>query len=148
MHIKTNRRSLRRYQPNGEINITPFVDVVLVLLIIFMVTSPMLVSGVDVDLPSSEASPISTQDEPLSVTIDKNGVVYLLDTVVLLNELGAKVKAVIGEKKDTRVFIRGDQSSSYGRIMEVFHALRASGLRNVSLVSAVSDESTKSSKKH
>ena len=121
----------------SEINVTPFVDVMLVLLVIFMITSPMLLSGVDVDLPQTKTMPINGQDEPISVSIDKRGDIYLEELKVSLSELEQKLKAIILEKKDARIFIRGDKAVDYGKIAEVFVTIRASGLHNVSLVTEV-----------
>lgn len=122
---------------NSEINVTPFVDVMLVLLVIFMVTSPMLISGVDVDLPKTTAGPISSQDEPIAISIDKKGTIYLQEMSVALENLATKLKAVLKEKYDTRIFIRGDQNIYYGRIMEVFSVLKEAGYNNVALVTEV-----------
>lgn len=125
-------RSRRRL--NSEINVTPFVDVMLVLLVIFMVTSPMLVSGVNVDLPKTKSSPLAGQDEPLAITIDKKGNVYLQETKVNIEELPIKLEAILGEKKDTRIFVRGDQSVNYGKVVVVFSTLKEAGFSNVALV--------------
>lgn len=141
--ILNRRNSSRKYGLSSEINITPFVDVMLVLLIVFMVTSPMLVSGVDVNLPSHSASPVSGQDEPLAVTVDKKGVVYLQESAVSVSDLAVKIKAIIGEKNDIRIFIRGDCDATYGKIVEVFHNLRSAGIQNVVLVSTVSTNNSK-----
>jgi len=130
--IRSKRRSL-----NSEINVTPFVDVMLVLLIIFMVTSPMLLSGVEVDLPKTKAIPITGNDEPISITIDKNGNLYVQEIKVSLLELEKKLIAILGVKKDNRIFLRGDKLVDYGKIMEVFAVLKSSGLYNVSLVTEV-----------
>lgn len=129
---KLERRRGRR--PMSEINVTPLVDVMLVLLIIFMVTAPMLTAGVQVDLPESAASSLPGQDEPLSVTVDAEGAVYVQNTKVKLEELAAKLKAITGEKRDTRIFVRGDRGIDYGRVMEVFGELNAAGFTKVALV--------------
>ncbi len=128
----SSRRTRRRV--NSEINITPFVDVMLVLLVIFMVTSPMLVSGVNVDLPKTKSAPLAGQDEPLAITIDKKGAIYLQEHKVKLEDLSAKLEAVLGEKKDTRIFVRGDENANYGKVVIVFSILKESGFSNVALV--------------
>lgn len=129
-------RDARRYRKHRftEINVTPMVDVMLVLLIIFMVTAPLLTSGVQVDLPKTEAAPLQGQDEPLVVSIQNDGKVFLQKTPVQIEELGAKLKAVAGEKSDTRIFVRGDKAINYGRIMEVMGIINQAGFRKVALV--------------
>jgi biopolymer transport protein TolR len=129
-------RDSRRYRKQRftEINVTPMVDVMLVLLIIFMVTAPMLTAGVQVDLPKTSASPLQGQDEPLTVSVQANGKVFIQKTPVSVEELGAKLKAIVGEKADTRIFVRGDKSVDYGRIMHVVGEINAAGLTKVALV--------------
>ena len=104
----------RAYRPMSEINVTPFVDVMLVLLIVFMVTAPMLSVGVEVDLPeTSDAAPLEGQDEPLQVTIQEGGEVYLNETGLPLENLVPRLRAILGEKQDTRIFVRGDEAVAY-----------------------------------
>ncbi len=117
-----------------EINVTPFVDVMLVLLVIFMVAAPMMTTGVTVDLPSSKADPVQGNDEPLSISINAKGEVYLQNTKVEIEALGTKLMAITGEKKDTRIFIRGDRVVDYGRVMSVMGALNAAGFTKVALI--------------
>jgi biopolymer transport protein TolR len=121
----------------SEINVTPLVDVMLVLLIIFMITSPMLVSGVSVDLPDTESTPVSGQDEPLSITIDKDGNVYIMETFVKNKDLVSKLKAITNEKMDTRIFVRGDRNVTYGSIMGVISQINASGFTKVALITNI-----------
>lgn len=121
----------------SEINVTPLVDVMLVLLIIFMVCSPMLVAGVQVDLPKTKAAALSGQDEPIAISIDKFGNVYIAENKVQVLDLGKKLNAVLNEKKDTRIFVRGDKKIDYGKVMEVFAELKSSGFKNVALVTEV-----------
>ena len=138
MHFfSTNNRIYKRKVLNSEINITPFVDITLVLLVIFMVTSPMLLSGVEVNLPKTKAIPITGHDEPIVISIDKYGNIFLQETKVNLSELEKKLDAIIGAKKDIRVFLRGDKLVDYGKIMEVFTILKANSLYNISLVTEV-----------
>ncbi len=136
------RRSRRRAQPFSEINVTPMVDVMLVLLVIFMVTAPMMTTGVTVDLPQSKASPVAGQDEPLSVTVTADGKVYIQKTPVPLREFQAKLRAVTAEKKDTRIFVRGDRSVDYGRIMQVVGEINAAGFGKVALITDVAGGSS------
>jgi len=126
----------RRYRKQRftEINVTPMVDVMLVLLIIFMVAAPMLTSGVQVDLPEAKSQPLQGQDEPLTVSIKKDGKIFVQDTEVTLEELGAKLKAIVGEKHDTRIFVRGDGAVDYGRIMSAVGEINAAGLTKVALL--------------
>lgn len=121
----------------SEINVTPMVDVMLVLLIIFMVTAPMLTAGVQVDLPESSAAPLSGQDEPLIVSVTADGSTYLQETKIPLKDLITKLRAVTKEKKDTRIFVRGDRKVDYGKVMEVMGALQASGFDKVALVTEI-----------
>lgn len=132
-----------RYELSSEINVTPLVDVMLVLLVIFMVTSPMLVAGVNVDLPETSASPISSQEEPLSVTVSAQGKVYLQDTEVTLDELVAKLQAILGEKTDTRIFVRGDKNIDYGTVMTVVGTISSAGFTKVALLSDIASQGRK-----
>ena len=123
-----------RTQNFSDINITPMVDVMLVLLIIFMVAAPMMTTGVTVDLPESAASPIPGQDEPLAVSVTADGKIYIQKSVVALKDLQAKLKAITGEKKDTRIFVRGDKTVDYGKIMQVVSAINEAGFGKVALI--------------
>jgi biopolymer transport protein TolR len=125
------------HSPMAEINVTPMVDVMLVLLIIFMVTSPLMVAGVQVDLPQTSSAPIAGQDEPISVTIDVNGNVYIQDTKIKKTELTDKLLAIAGEKKDVRIFVRGDKAIDYGKVMEIVSAINSAGFSKVALLTEV-----------
>ncbi len=136
MMLKNN--NVRRKNPLiSEINVTPLVDVMLVLLIIFMITSPMLVAGISVDLPETQAAPLSGQDEPLTVTIDKQGVIYILETAVEGSSLVDKLRAITQEKMETRIFVRGDKSVSYGQIADVLTTINAAGFTKVALITEI-----------
>jgi biopolymer transport protein TolR len=126
----------RGYRSNQftDINVTPFVDVMLVLLIIFMVAAPMLTAGVTVDLPESSAKPVGGEDEPLSVTITNEGKIFIQETEVPLEQLGDRLNAIVGEKTDTRIFVRGDKNVSYGEVMRVMGEINAAGLSKVALL--------------
>lgn len=143
---KHSGKTNRHYHPVAEINVTPMVDVMLVLLIIFMVTSPMLVAGIKVDLPDSTAQQISTQEEPISVTIDSKGNLYLNDTEVPQNELIARLIAVTKENKDARIYVRGDKTISYGRAMEIITSINGSGFTKVALLTEVNNSGHKEGK--
>ena len=126
------RRKKRR--PMGEINVTPLVDVMLVLLIVFMVTAPLLTTGVAVDLPRAESSPLPGQDEPLSVTIDEKGRVFLQDSEIALDQLPGRLVAVTERNKDARIFVRGDKGVDYGAVMGVVSAINRAGFAKVALL--------------
>ncbi len=124
----------RRHRPMADINVTPMVDVMLVLLVIFMVTAPLLTAGVQVDLPKSEAAPLKGDDQPISVSVDSKGNVWIQETQISLDDLVPKLQAIIGQKPDTRIFIRGDKDIDYGRVMDVMGRLGAAGFSKVALV--------------
>lgn len=128
-----SRRS-RRAVPVSDINVTPLVDVMLVLLIVFMVTAPLLTVGVPVDLPKSQGAAMSEPKEPLTITVDKDGDIYLMNSKVSLEDLVEKLKGVTDANPETRIYVRGDQGLSYGRIMEVMGLINAAGFTRVALV--------------
>ena len=123
-----------RYRPMAEINVTPFVDVMLVLLIVFMVTAPLLTVGVPVDLPKTEAKTISDPEEPLVISVNAAGEIYLQDTLIEIENLVPRLAAITENKPETRIFVRGDQSISYGQIMEVMGTVNFAGFRKVALI--------------
>ncbi len=123
-----------RYRPMAEINVTPFVDVMLVLLVIFMVTAPLLTVGVPVDLPETAAKPIAEPDEPLVITVDKSGQVYIQESKIELDTLVEKLKAITANKPDTRIYIRGDKDLAYGVVMQVMSTTTAAGFTKVALI--------------
>ncbi|MBR9970396.1 protein TolR [Magnetospirillum sulfuroxidans] len=124
----------QRHRPVSDINVTPMVDVMLVLLIIFMVTAPLLTAGVQVDLPKTDSAPIKGDDQPLSVSIDAHGDIWIQETKVTLEELAPKLHAITAQKPETRIFIRGDKGIDYGRVMQVMGNLGAAGFTKVALV--------------
>lgn len=130
------RRGGRSYRPMAEINVTPFVDVMLVLLIVFMITAPMLTVGVQVDLPQTEAQQLDqdAQEDPAVISVDRDGTVFFGETEVELATLGPTIRNVRGENPGIRIFVRGDHTINYGRIMEVMGALNSGGFTNVALV--------------
>jgi len=133
--LGSSGRSRRRvYRPMSDINVTPFVDVMLVLLVVFMVTAPLMTVAVPIDLPKTQARSVGTDKEPLVVSIDANGKVYLQEKSMDLADLVPKLKAITGANPDARIFVRGDKSVSYGRIMEVMGTISASGFNKVALV--------------
>ncbi len=128
------RRGRGRGSVMGEINVTPLVDVMLVLLIIFMVTAPMITSGINVDLPESNAAPVRTDDKPLEVTVDKEGKIYLAQSEITRAELPVKLQAIKAQTPDKIIFIRGDQSVNYGLISEVMGEVNAAGFTKITLL--------------
>ena len=129
----------RRRRQIGEINVTPFVDVMLVLLIVFMITAPMLTMGVAVDLPRADSSPMPGQDEPLSVTIDAGGTIYLQESEIGLDQLIPRLVAITERNTEARIFVRGDQSIDYGRVMMVIGSLNRAGFTRVALLTELPD---------
>ena len=132
----------RAYRPMSEINVTPFVDVMLVLLIIFMVTAPLLTVGVPVDLPKTNAAAIAKPDEPLIVTVTAQGKVYLQETELTDAQLVEKLKTMTAEKQEQRIYVRGDKAVPYGRVMEVMGQLATAGFTKVALIAESSESAT------
>ena len=127
----------KRRKLMNEINVTPMVDVMLVLLIIFMISSPMLVAGIEVDLPKTESAPISGSFKPLVISIDKNEELYLFETIISKDTLIDKLKEITKENKDTRIFVKGDKSISYGVIVETMSRIQSAGFTKVALISDI-----------
>ena len=129
------RRTRRRKRATMvQINMTPLVDVMLVLLIVFMITAPLLSAGVTVDLPQADSAPIPGQDEPLSVTIDARGGLFIQDTAVSLDQLAPRLEAITGRKAETRIFVRGDKGIDYGTVMAVVSTINRAGFAKVALL--------------
>lgn len=118
----------------SEINVTPFVDVMLVLLVVFMITAPLLTVGVPVDLPKTAASRMVGQDEPLVITVRADGAVYIQDTEIELPRLIPRLEAITANKKDTRIFVRGDKAVAYGLVMQVMGSVNLAGFDRVALI--------------
>ena len=137
-------RGRRRVRPMSEINVTPFVDVMLVLLIVFMVTAPLLTVGVPVDLPKTKAQPLSQDREPLTVTLKRDGSIWLQNTRVTEDSLVPRLTAIASNGYDQRIFVRGDKSVDYGRVMVVMAEISAAGFTHIGLVTDVA----KPDKKH
>lgn len=126
------RRS--RHRPMGEINVTPFVDVMLVLLIVFMVTAPLLTVGVPVDLPKTKAGQLSADAAPLVVSIQSDGAIYLQETAIEPDQLIARLSALAEANPDVRIFVRGDRSVSYGEVVELMGRIQTAGFSRVALI--------------
>ena len=118
----------------SEINVTPLVDVMLVLLVVFMITAPLLTVGVPVDLPKTKASQMVGQDEPLVVSVNSKGEVWLQETKIGLENMVPRLKAITENNKDTRIFVRGDRAINYGRVMEVMGLVNQAGFNRVALI--------------
>jgi biopolymer transport protein TolR len=123
-----------RNRPLSEINVTPFVDVVLVLLIIFMVTAPMMQQGVDVDLPDTTTQPLQMQDEPLILSIKKEGKYYLGRSEIPVAELQAKLEAIFEGRDSKEIFLRADSETPYGVVVKGLAAARAAGASKLGMV--------------
>ncbi len=128
------RRRHRRSRVSSEINVTPLVDVMLVLLIVFMVVAPLLSVGIPIDLPKTDAKALPTQQEPLTVTVDAAGKIFLQEEEVPIEELIAKLVAVSDTGYDERIYLRGDENSNYGAVMKVMARINAAGFSNLNLV--------------
>ncbi len=118
----------------SEINITPFVDVMLVLLIVFMVAAPLLTVGVPIELPESRANALNTETQPITVSINENGEIFLQETQIALDEVVPRLEAIAQAGFDERIFIRGDRGADYGSIMRVMGRINQAGFNNLGLV--------------
>jgi len=137
-----------RYRPMSEINVTPFVDVMLVLLIIFMITAPLLTVGVPVDLPKTRAAALTDSDEPLVITVNAKGEIFLQEHETPMENLVPRLVAVTGANPDIKIFVRGDKAIAYGRVMEVMGAVSAAGFKKVALMAELPQPgATKKSRK-
>ena len=128
LHSGSDRRAF------AEINVTPFVDVVLVLLIIFMVTAPMMQQGIDVDLPETTTQNLRVRNEPLIITVKKDGSYFLANTTVTEKELGAKLTAILAGLDDKGVFLRADRAADYGSVVKALAAARLAGATQLGMV--------------
>jgi biopolymer transport protein TolR len=140
------RGQRRKFRLMAEINVTPMVDVMLVLLIIFMVTAPLLTVGIPVNLPQTKAEPLSNPDEPIVVTITDKGAIYLQETTIADDALVPRLQAITDNKPDTKIFVRGDKKIDYGRVMEVMGLIKSAGFTQVALVVDLPDATAKPQK--
>ena len=136
-HTSARGRGRLRRRVMAEINVTPFVDVMLVLLIVFMVTAPLLTVGVPVDLPKTKAPALGQDREPLSVTIKRDGTIFLQKEPIPQEQLVDRLKAIAANGYDQRIFVRGDTQANYGKVMEVMGILAAAGFTHIGLVTDV-----------
>ena len=130
----------RRHRPMGEINVTPFVDVMLVLLIVFMVTAPLLTVGVEVDLPKTQAGQINADAAPLVVSIKDDGTLYLQETEMPPDQLIPRLRAISNANPDVRIFVRGDAAVTYGDVLGVMGRIQAAGFERVALVARLPEQ--------
>lgn len=140
----TSGRRRGSYQSMAEINVTPMVDVMLVLLIVFMVAAPLLTSGVPVDLPSSQAGALKDEDnKPLEISVTDEGLIYVGETEVKFERLVAMLEAMTNTDPDRRVYIKGDKNLPYGQVMKIIGAINRAGFRKVALISEASSKDSK-----
>ena len=132
-----SRRRRRASRPMSEINVTPMVDVMLVLLIIFMVTAPLLTVGVPIELPKTEAKQLEGAKEPLTISVDPEGRIFLQDTELKIDEIAPKLTAIAKNGYDERIFVRGDRRVNYGIVMRVMGTISAAGFRRIALISDI-----------
>ena len=129
-----HRRRGRKHVLISEINVTPFVDVMLVLLIIFMVAAPLLTVGVPIDLPETQAKALNSETQPITISVNQEGKVYLQETEVPLDEVVPKLQAIAQTGYEERIYVRGDRAADYGTVMQVMARISAAGYRNLGLV--------------
>jgi biopolymer transport protein TolR len=124
----------RKYSPMADINVTPMVDVMLVLLVIFMVTAPLLTVGVPVQLPKTKAAAMTNPDEPIVISVKKDGGIFLQETQIELDQVGPRLAAITQNKPDTTIYVRADQETNYGMFAQVLAELQGAGFNKVGLV--------------
>jgi len=138
---RRGRRRRRSPQMISEINVTPFVDVMLVLLIIFMVAAPLLTVGVPIDLPETRANALEGDNEPITISVNADGLIFIQDTEIALDEVVPKLEAIAQNGYEERIFIRGDQSSDYGTMMRLMGRINAAGFNRLGLVTLQEQDS-------
>ena len=135
-----HRRRGRHHGLMSEINVTPFVDVMLVLLIIFMVAAPLLTVGVPIDLPETQAKPMNAETQPITVSVNQAGQIHLQETEIPLEEVVPKLEAIAKTGYEERILIRGDKAADYGTVMKVMARISAAGYKNLGLVTLQEQE--------
>ena len=130
----TNKRRKQRYTQMSEINVTPFVDVMLVLLIVFMVTAPLLTVGIKVDLPKVEATALTDIKDPIEITVNLEGDIYIGESKVEVENLIPRLNAITEQNNEARIYVRGDRVVAYGRIMEIMSIINSAGYIKVALI--------------
>jgi biopolymer transport protein TolR len=137
-----HRRRGRHHGLMSEINVTPFVDVMLVLLIIFMVAAPLLTVGVPIDLPETRASAMNPETQPITISVNQNGQIYLQETEIPLEEVVAKLNAIATTGYEERIYVRGDKTTNYGIVMQVMARIQAAGYTKIGLVTLQEQDDT------
>ncbi len=137
---RSSGRRGRRMAPMAEINVTPFVDVMLVLLIIFMVAAPLLTVGVPIDLPETDASALNSETQPITISVNDQGQIFLQETEVPFDEIVAKLQAIATTGYQERIYVRGDRNADYGTVMKVMARISSAGYRNLGLVTLQEQE--------
>tara|TARA_E500000081_G_scaffold146848_1_gene170381 strand:+ start:2096 stop:2530 length:435 start_codon:yes stop_codon:yes gene_type:complete len=135
--LPNNRRRIRKNSPISDINVTPFVDVMLVLLIVFMVTAPLLTVGVPIELPKTDAKQMSEESEPLTITLDKDGNIYIQEMEIPFSELGEKLEAIGMGNYDQKIYINGDKNINYEMLMKVMAKINSAGYTSIGLVTDI-----------
>lgn len=130
----SSRRRGRKLAPMSEINVTPFVDVMLVLLIIFMVAAPLLTVGVPIDLPETQANALNSDTQPITVSVNAEGLIFLQETAIAIDEVVPKLEAISTTGFSERIYVRGDTNADYGTVMKVMARISAAGFKNLGLV--------------
>ena len=131
---RNDRRRGRRQHLISEINVTPFVDVMLVLLIIFMVAAPLLTVGVPIDLPETEAKALNSETQPITISVNEEGQIYLQETEIALGEIVPKLEQIAQTGYEERIYVRGDRTADYGTVMKVMARISSAGYGNLGLV--------------
>ncbi|MBO6816467.1 MAG: protein TolR [Rhizobiaceae bacterium] len=130
----SRRRRARRHAPVSEINVTPFVDVMLVLLIIFMVAAPLLTVGVPIDLPETQAKALNAETQPITISVNEDGRVFIQEDEIAEDEVIAKLQAIATNGYDERIYVRGDRTADYGTVMKLMARISAAGYTRIGLV--------------
>ena len=130
----SKRRRSKRHMPMSEINVTPFVDVMLVLLIIFMVAAPLLTVGVPIDLPETQAKALNSETQPITISVNSDGQVYIQETEIPVEEVVAKLTAISKNGYEERIYVRGDRDADYGTVMQVMARISSAGFKKIGLV--------------
>ena len=136
---RRGRKRRQSYVPMSEINVTPLVDVMLVLLIVFMVAAPLLTVGVPVELPETSAKPLEGDKEPLTITVDTEGKIFLQETEIELDKLVPKLLAITQNGYEERIYVRGDRAVNYGKVMQVMGTVSSAGFTRIGLVTEQED---------
>lgn len=135
--LPNNRRRVRKNNPISDINVTPLVDVMLVLLIVFMVTAPLLTVGVPIELPKTDAKQMSEESEPLTITLDKEGNIYIQEMEIPFTELAEKLEAIGMGNYDQKIYINGDKNINYEMLMKVMAKINLAGYTSIGLVTDI-----------